>query len=294
MTNPYLNFLKRAGDRWTLILAVVFAFLIGGWAKQPNKRPEDSVPGIVALIQRADYEGDRSALQRLYDELGPFAGSGAHAAVVRYWRGFALWRRAINGFNDKVSPAELQQDLKQALEEFNVAFEKDPAFVDARIGALSCAGFLGYSIYQQDHADPRIKDLFARTAQLKKDVEAAEPENPRFLWVIGPMIWNASPERGGGQAKAVELYQKGLEAIRNHKSASPTGPLAPVWGEPELLMSLAWTNLNQTQPDLNAAERYARDALKLVPYWHYVRDILLPQIQKQNLKTAWPQPKAKP
>jgi len=30
--------------------------------------------------------------------------------------------------------------------------------------------------------------------------------------------------------------------------------------------------------DADAAERDARAALKLVPNWHYVRDILLPQI----------------
>jgi hypothetical protein len=35
---------------------------------------------------------------------------------------------------------------------------------------------------------------------------------------------------------------------------------------------------------LNAAERYARDALSVVPYWHYVRDILLPQIVAAKAK----------
>lgn len=28
-----------------------------------------------------------------------------------------------------------------------------------------------------------------------------------------------------------------------------------------------------------AAEQYAREALTLVPYWHYLRDILIAQIQ---------------
>ena len=50
-------------------------------------------------------------------------------------------------------------------------------------------------------------------------------------------------------------------------------------GEPELLMNLAWSNLNRTTPDLNAAEQDAHAALKLVPNWHYVRDLLMPQIR---------------
>jgi len=58
-----------------------------------------------------------------------------------------------------------------------------------------------------------------------------------------------------------------------------TDPLEPSWGEPELLMSLAWSSLNRATPDVNAADQYAHSALPLVPYRHYVRDILLPQIQ---------------
>ena len=44
-------------------------------------------------------------------------------------------------------------------------------------------------------------------------------------------------------------------------------------------MNLAWSNLNKTAPDPAAAQQHAEAALKLVPYWHYVRDILLPQIE---------------
>lgn len=49
-------------------------------------------------------------------------------------------------------------------------------------------------------------------------------------------------------------------------------------------MSLAWSNLSRTTPDFNAAEQDARAALKIVPYWHYVRDILMPQIQAAQAK----------
>jgi len=60
--------------------------------------------------------------------------------------------------------------------------------------------------------------------------------------------------------------------------------MEPSWGKPELMMSLAYCYLNAKSPDLNAAERYARNALEIVPYWHYVRDILLPQIVAAKAK----------
>jgi hypothetical protein len=118
---------------------------------------------------------------------------------------------------------------------------------------------------------------------LRKEIQAAAPENPRFFWVIGPMIWFAPPERGGGQDKAIENYKKGLQAIKDQKK-TVIDPLEPSWGEPELLMSLAWSNLNRTTPDLRAAKQEADSALELVPHWHYVRDILLPQIQASMTK----------
>ncbi len=49
-------------------------------------------------------------------------------------------------------------------------------------------------------------------------------------------------------------------------------------------MNLAYTKLKSAKPDTVAAKDYAEAALKLVPYWHYVRDILLPQIREASAK----------
>src|SRR5947209_3099742 len=94
-----------------------------------DKTVRDSVAQIVSQIQRADYEGSQPAMQKGYDALAQFLENADIAARVRYWRGFAMWRKAVNGFNDKVDPGELEQDLKQALDEFKQAITKDPSFV---------------------------------------------------------------------------------------------------------------------------------------------------------------------
>jgi hypothetical protein len=239
------------------------------------------VTKIVAQIQKADYEGNRAALQQLYADLEPFTTDEKLASRVRYWRGFALWRRAINGFNDSPDPKDLEGDLTQAIAEFKESAAKDPAFVDAKVGTISCLGSLIY--LSLGHAD-RMQELIAQSSPLVKAAKAADPENPRLLWVLGPILWNLPPERGGGQDKALEGYQKGLQAARKLKGAR-RDPLEPSWGEPELLMSLAWSNLNRSKPDMAAAEQNARSALALVPYWHYVRDILLPQIAVAKAKS---------
>jgi hypothetical protein len=97
-----------------------------------------------------------------------------------------------------------------------------------------------------------VISLVSSVAALVAPLRASDPENPRFVWVLGPILWNIPPERGGGQDKAIESYLKGLETARKLKG-TVSDPRDPSWGEPELLMSLAWSNLNRATPDLNAA-----------------------------------------
>src|SRR5262249_47870115 len=221
-----------------------------------------SVSGIVSQIQRADYEGDRAALKRLYEDLAAFTNDKQIGAKVRYWRGFAMWRRAFNGGNESAN--DLEQDLALALTEFERASAQDPKFVDAKIAAASCLQNISALRYMGNDL-PGARELMQKSFPLLKESEAAEPDNPRLLWVLGAYRFYNPPERGGGQAFAIETYEKGLQAARRQKS--PRNVLTPSWGEPELLMSLAFSNLHERTPDLAAAEKYAQQALALVPYW---------------------------
>lgn len=265
----------RCGLRLAFLLAVLVAAAPAGFAQQ-----REAVVKIVAQIQRADYEGDRPALARLFGSLEPFVADEKLASRVRYWRGFALWRRAINGFNDSADPKDLEHDLTQAVAEFKESSGKDPGFVDAKIGNVSCYSTLAYLAIGNA---TRVQELIAQSSPLVKEAKAADPDNPRLLWVLGPILWNLPAERGGGQEKAIEGYKRGLESARKRNALKPD-PLDPTWGAPELLMSLAWSYLNQTSPNVDAAEKNAQAALAIVPYWHYVRDILMPQIQKAKAK----------
>jgi hypothetical protein len=267
--------MRRIGRCGFALMAMLIVSTVAALAS-PAESPRETVLKLVVQIQRADYEGNRPALQSVYADLEPFTADEKLASHVRYWRGFALWRRAINGFNDSADPKDLEHDLTQAIAEFKESSAKDPAFVDAKVGTISCLGNLMYLALGR--AD-RVQELLAQSSPLVKELRVSAPHNPRFVWVLGPILWNIPAERGGGQDKAIESYLKGLESARKLKG-SATDPLEPSWGEPELLMSLAWSSLNRTTPDLNAADQYAHSALALVPYWHYVRDILLPQIQK--------------
>lgn len=251
-------------------------------AQTSRKADQASAVAVVKQIQRADYEGDRAALSHLYEELAPFAGDKVIGSKVRYWRGFALWRRALNGFNESADHEDLKRDLTMALSEFEKSIAQDPDFVDAKAASASCLQNLSFLHFVEKDAAV-ARELLEKSLRLLKEAEAAEPENPRLLWVLGASRWYAPPERCGGQVAAIATYEKGLQSARRQRSA-PNDVLTPSWGEPELLMNLAWSNLNRTAPDPKAAEKYAHAALELVPHWHYVRDILMPQIQEAARK----------
>jgi hypothetical protein len=153
----------------------------------------DSVIRVVTQIQRADYEGDRPALKRLHDELTPIPEDNKLASQVLYWRGFALWRRAINGFNETPTPKDLEEDLTQAVADFKDAIARDPASAEPKVGAGSS---LGYLMYLHKNDPTRVQELLQQSGPLLKEAMATSPDNPRLLWVLGPIRWSSPPERG--------------------------------------------------------------------------------------------------
>ncbi|HEV8117286.1 MAG TPA: hypothetical protein VGQ32_02110 [Thermoanaerobaculia bacterium] len=275
------------------VLAIAAGFLL--FAEAPPAASADArgkVAGIAAKILKADYGDDRPALRKLYEELAPYtaeAGDPVFVSRVRYWRGFALWRRVLNGFNDKAPREEQEQDLNGCIAEFDDALAKDPSFTDARVGKVSC--LVGLYLLDQKDAERRAQYI-TQFNQLREEAKTTASENPRVAWMVGGGTWYLPAEKGGGPAAAIEIYEKGLRAARK-KSGAAKDSLDPGWGEPELLASLAWSKLNQPAPDIDAAEANARAAVALVPDWHYARDILMPQVRdarEAKAKGASPPP----
>jgi hypothetical protein len=149
----------------------------------PAQESRQAVTRIVTQIQRADYEGDRAALKRLHAELSPFVADRDLGSRVLYWRGFARWRRALNGFNDAADPNDIDEDLTQCVTDFREAWARDAEFVDARIGAASCLA--NHSFLNLKTNRTRARELFSESTALFNEALAAAPENPRLSWAQG-------------------------------------------------------------------------------------------------------------
>jgi hypothetical protein len=88
--------------------------------------------------------------------------------------------------------------------------------------------------------------------------------------------------------KVIENNKRGVAICSQLKP--PADKLEPSWGKPELLMNLAYEYMTKNPPDLDEAEKNAQAALETVPYWHYVRDILMPKITEAKAKAKAPSP----
>ncbi len=274
-------------------LALGFVLLVGGFAALAASPPSKPGPGpettgaagapplseLVQQIMTADYAGDRAALDRLFVKAEGYLGHKAVESRVRYWRGFAKWRRSINGANETPTPTDLVSDLDLAVVELRRSGELDPSFVDARIGEMQCLGLILFF----DHERAADATLVARLRALLAELKGSAADNPRYVWAWGMAYFSAPPERGGGPANVIAAYLKALEGVR-HGAGKPTTALDPAWGEAELNVNLAYSYLNQPSPDLALAKKYVDQALAIVPDWHYARDILRPQIEAAEKK----------
>jgi hypothetical protein len=267
--------------RRKIILAVIILGPLTAYGALANSR--ETAIQTISQIQRADYEGNRPALKKGYDELTPLLENKELASRIRYWRGFARWRDGINSGNESVDPVEMEKLFLDGADEFKAALALAPDFVDAKVGLISC---LGHVVYLHRNEKERVQEMVKPIFALVAEAKAAAPENPRLLWVLGPVLFYTPPEKGGGVEKVIENYQRGLTICAELKA--PADKMEPSWGKPELLMSVAYAYLTKNPPELEKAEKSARAALEIVPYWHYTRDILLPQITEAKAKATKP------
>lgn len=262
---------------WALAAAAASVVAVPSSALCASECGEERLAALVGEVKSADYRGDRAALARLETLLAAL-DAGTLGEYREYWRGFARWRRGLNGFNETPVPADLADDFERAIGHFRAALALRPGWIEPRIGLVGCGTSLMY-LAGKDEA--KSKALRAEYVPMFHAVEKESAENPRALWLVGGAQYGAPPPYGGNSAKAMATLGRGLSVAWSESAARPPAqPWEPTWGGPENLMSLAYISSHVPAPNRGQALAYARGALTAVPEWHYLRDVLLPQIEK--------------
>jgi ketosteroid isomerase-like protein len=233
---------------------------------------------LVEAVQDADYRGDLVQLRALAAELHGYTGQPALAKAAYYWIGFAHWRLALNTLNEGASADSVDTGFARAIDAFRAALRIDPADVEARIGLASGLGNRAYFHRQSvEEAAP----FLAEYVPLLGEIERAAPDNARMIFVVAAAYFHAPADRGRNRAKALAMLERGIVLAEATRGAG-ADVLEPAWGEAELHMLLAYLVHSLTPRDPARAMHHAREALALRPHWHYVRDILIPQIESKR------------
>ena len=265
---------------------ILAAWVLALASAKPSPPPDAARLGALARsVLSADYRGDRAELARLDGELARLH-DGPLSEYRDYWRGFGAWRRAMNGFNATPTPDDLTPDLEKAVAQFQSALAKRPEWIEARLAMVGCWGNL---LYLAGKDDARRKALLEEALPSFRWLMQNAGDNPRALWIKGGMEMSAPPPTGGDLAKAAATLEHGLACAWREALSSTDAPAwEPRWGGPENLMDLAYLYSHAPKPERAVALAYARGALTAAPEWHYVRDVLMPQIEA--LPAAAPAP----
>lgn len=239
----------------------------------PQSKDESRLSTLASAIRAADYRGERDELRRLALALDDVKDPRL-AAYREYWRGFAFWRRALNGMNETPTPSDAGDDLKAGVASLRASLEKNPDWIEAKVGLFGCWA----ALMSLDIDAKQKSEILSEAIPIVRELKEKGPTNPRALWLVGgTQLW--SP-RGSDPVGASATYRRGLEAARAESlQKEKPADWVPAWGAPELLMTLAYVYSHSAIQNRDVAQAYADGALAAVPDWHYVRDILVPQIQ---------------
>src|SRR5262249_48187519 len=148
---------------------------------------------------------------------------------------------------------------------------------------LALTGCWGNQIYLAGKDDAKRKAILDESRTTFEWMMKYDGDNPRALWIRGGYELYAAgqpPPKGGDYAKPAATFRRGLEgAWKEALATPPAASYAPTWGGPENLMNLAYLHSHAPNPDRATALAYAQGVLVSVPEWHYVHDVLLPQIE---------------
>lgn len=235
---------------------------------------------LKAEVMSADYRADFKQLERLRDDLRKWNDGADLAYLARYWSGFASWRIAMNGANHGMKTEELAKDLKGAAADFYASARLKEDFADAYAAASLVNGWLtGIAMMRPDPDTAEGRERFSLSQSLYARASALDPHNPRVLWAKAAFLLYRPDRKPEDLARAIDAYGEMLKEA-DRRGLDAASPL-PDWGKPEALMSLAFAHTQGSAPELAKAREEAGAALKLVPEWSYVRDNLLPNIDRQ-------------
>ena len=123
--------------------------------------------------------------------------------------------------------------------------------------------------------------LGPRVGKAAQKAKQLAPDNPRVVLSAAISDFNTPEMFGGNKEKGLQGFQRAAELFAQEE---PTDHIQPVWGHRE---AYAWLGIAyQNQGELESARAAFEKALEIDPDFGWVKDWLLPELEKANSPDA--------
>jgi len=179
---------------------------------------------LGATIGQVMHTGDAAELQALAAKLERAAAAAPADWLPRYYQAYAL---VVSVFQSKENGAAKDKALDRAEEALAQALrlKGDESEV------LTLQAYL-YQARLGIEPMARAQEYSAKVTEAVDRAEALNPANPRPYLVEANNVYYTPVAYGGGAAKARPIYE---QAKAKYAAFKPASPLAPTWGQDQLL-----------------------------------------------------------
>jgi tetratricopeptide (TPR) repeat protein len=235
-------------------------------------RAQTSSPAeLERKIEQVLYRGDPALAAEVDSELAAALKAEPASAALQYLEGFSLYAKATLLYRAK----DKQKDIAPALKEA----DKKLAAVKGSLWKAEATALRGM-IAGQLIGTPGGGSAMSLGPKMRGYTEAAfedQPESPRVLVCHAVMFLNTPGMFGGDKKEALRLMKRAVVAYEKDSAKD-----ALRWGR---AWSLGWlAQANMQTGDLAAAREAATQALAIEPEYGWVKNGMLPAIEKKAAK----------
>ncbi|MDE2705695.1 MAG: tetratricopeptide repeat protein [Gemmatimonadota bacterium] len=224
------------------------------------------------MLQAGESANDLDAMYAARATFERTLADTSLSAWGHYYIALADYRIAGLLEGESKDPSE---HLNAAVEHLKKATEIDPQAAEAYALLSSVYGWqIGLSPMKTMILGPRVGKAIQKAKQLA-------PDNPRVVLSAAISDFNTPEMFGGSKEKGLQGLQRAAELFAQEE---PTDPIQPAWGHREAYawLGIAYQNRGELEPARVAFEK----ALEIDPDFGWVKDWLLPELEKANSPDA--------
>lgn len=256
------------------LLSLIFIFSI---AYPAGAQSADSL--IVSGRQMLKAGENAADLEAMYASRAIFERALADTSLAA-WGHYYLALADYRIVDLLLSAGEQNKDaaskhLEATVDHLKKAIEIDPEAAEAHALLSSAYGRqIALSPVKTMILGPRIGKVLKKAMQLA-------PDNPRVVLTAAVSKFNTPKAFGGSKEEGLQGFQRAAELFAEEE---PTDPVHPVWGHDR---TYAWIGIaHLDRGELEEARAAFEKALAINPNFGWVKDVLLPEVDKASSPDA--------